>query len=99
MPEQQIKKQKKSTLPRILIIGSIALVLAGGYYLYTTYMQTSVAAGEKNRIAKQFPFKKIDWQKEIFSNPIFQSLTTEVPLQIRVEVGAIGNASPFITTR
>ncbi len=97
MPEQN--KNKKSSFPLILIAGGLLLLAAGGYYVYTTYIQTSAEVKDAQESVKKFPLKKIDWQKEVFSHGVFKTLTVEVPRHVIIDVGDVGNDSPFITTR
>ncbi len=97
MAEQN--KKQKSSLPLILIVGGFTVCLAIGYYVYTTYFQTSTPSNSVQESVKQFPLKKVDWQKELFASEIFKTLTTDIPLRVTIDVGDIGNDSPFITTR
>lgn len=97
MAEQN--KKQKSSLPLILIVGGLTLCLAVGYYVYTTYFDVAVTSGSVLEQAKQFPLKKIDWQKELFASEVFKSLTIDTPLQVTIDAGDTGNDSPFITTR
>lgn len=97
MPED--KKKKQTSLPFLLVGLGIVLLIAG-YYVYTLYFQPAsqeIPAGEGQ--SSQFPLKKVDWEKELFGNPVFQSLTTAIPAEVTVIQGETGNASPFITTK
>lgn len=97
MSEQN--KKQKSSLPLILVVGGLTLFFAIGYYVYATYFQTSAPSDTSRESARQFPLKRVDWQKEIFASEIFRSLTTDIPLRVTVDLGDVGNDSPFITTR
>ena len=97
MPEE--KKKKQSTLPFLLIVLGIALVITG-YYVYTMYFQPSSQETSQLEVtSKQFPLKKVDWDKELFGSPIFQSLTTSIPSEITSGTGDVGNDSLFISTK
>ena len=97
MPEQN--KKQKSGPSLIFIIGGLTLVGAVGYYVYTTYFQSSDTSQSAQESTTQFPLKKVDWQKDLFASEVFKSLTTRVPLRVSVDVGDTGNDSPFITSR
>ncbi len=97
MPED--KKKKQTPLP-FLLVGLGIVLLVAGYYVYTIYFQpASQEISTDEDQAKQFPLKKVDWEKELFGNPVFESLTTAIPIEVTVSQGETGNAAPFITTK
>ena len=96
MPED--KKKKLTSLP-FLLIGLGIVLLVAGYYVYTIYFQPASQDVSTEEQATQFPLKKVDWAKELFGNPVFESLTTVIPTEVTVSGGETGNASPFITTK
>jgi hypothetical protein len=97
MPDQS--KKKKSNFTVILIVGGLLLAAGGAYYVYTTYFQASGILSEGQESRAPFPLKKVDWEKDLFSAQPFRSLSGDIPLRFRSDVGDVGNESPFITTR
>ncbi|MBI4272815.1 hypothetical protein HY621_03110 [Candidatus Uhrbacteria bacterium] len=95
---EQNKKQKSSP-SLILVVGGFTVVFAVGYYVYTTYFQSSAVSQTTQESTTQFPLKKVDWQKDLFASEVFKSLVTRVPLRVGVDAGDVGNDSPFITSR
>ncbi len=93
------KKKKQNSLPFLLAGLGIVLLIAG-YYVYTVYFQSAPQeAFTEGEASKQFPLKKVDWEKELFGSPVFQSLTTAIPSEVTVSQGETGNSLPFIITK
>lgn len=95
-------EKKKSSLPLLLGILFLVLALGGGWYVYTTYFQQTAA--EEDLFADEagtaeFPLKKIDWNKAIFTSPTFRSLTKDFPQGVPLSPAEVGNDSPFLTER
>jgi|GEM_PF-5633396 len=99
MPQSE---KKHANLPLLLGILFIVLVAGGGWYAYTTFFQpteTSENLFAGTGAAAEFPLKKVDWNKAIFTSPAFRSLTKDFPATIPVSPAEIGNESPFLTER
>ncbi|MBI2484346.1 hypothetical protein HYV71_04145 [Candidatus Uhrbacteria bacterium] len=95
-------EKKKSSLPLLLGILFIVLALGGGWYAYTTYFrpvnaEDDLFAGQTG--SAQFPVKKIDWDRAIFTSPAFRSLTGDYSQEVLLSPTEVGNDSPFLVER
>lgn len=95
-------EHKKSSLPLLLGIFLVALIAGGGWYVYTNFFQkaeTNEDIFATEEAISEFPLKKIDWNKAIFTSPSFRSLTKDYSREILLAPAEVGNDSPFLTER
>ncbi|MBI4250603.1 hypothetical protein HY622_03365 [Candidatus Uhrbacteria bacterium] len=99
MPQSE---KKHANLPLLLGILFVVLLAGGGWYAYTTFFQQTQTGEDifaNKEGGMEFPLKKVDWNKAIFTSPAFRSLTKDFPATIPVSPAEIGNESPFLTER
>gem|GEM_PF-3360541 len=88
------KKKKGISRQTILLIVFILFLAAGGIYYYLTSFAPSETVSPVELEAKrQLSIKKVNWQKALYENETLKTLHN--PLTAPVEIGPIGNPTPF----
>lgn len=93
MAEITIKKKKgPSRQTALLIVFALVVLGGGGYYAITTFAP-AVESVVDREAKRQLQIRRIDWQRTVYEHDTLKNLRN--PLPGPLEVGTVGNPSPF----